>query len=62
MLILDSVEEMIKAKNGKINILLGGTGDISDSYVNQCIKRIGYLKEKYPYSFWAEPIRILRME
>jgi starch synthase len=55
MLILDSVEEMIKATNGKINILLGGTGDISDSYVNQCIKRIGYLKEKYPYSFWAEP-------
>ena len=54
-LILDAVDDMVKATGGKINILVGGTGDISDPYVNTCFKKIGFLKEKYPYSFWAEP-------
>ena len=30
-------------------------GDKNDPYVEECIKKINYLKEKYPYSFWAKP-------
>ena len=54
-LILDAAEEMINFTNGKINILVGGMGDKSDPYVNECINKINSLKEKYPYSFWADP-------
>ena len=54
-LILEAAEEMINFTNGKINILVGGTGDKTDPYVDYCIKKINYLKEKYPYSFWADP-------
>jgi len=55
ILILEAAEEMIKNTNGKINILVGGMGDKNDPYVEECIKKINYLKEKYPYSFWAKP-------
>ena len=55
LLILDCVEDMIEYTKGKINILVGGTGDMSDPYVEKCFKRIGYLKEKFPFQFWAEP-------
>ena len=55
LLVLDSVEEMVKATNGKINILVGGITDESDPQLDGYYKRICYLKGKYPYSFWAEP-------
>ena len=55
LLILDSVEEMVKKTNGKINILVGGMGSPSDPYVVQCINKINYLRSKYSYSFWANP-------
>ena len=55
LLILEAAEEMIKFTNGKINILVGGTGDKSDPYVEECIKKIDALKEKFPYAFWAKP-------
>ena len=55
LLILDAVEEIVNFTNGKINILIGGTGDKNDPYKEKCIQKINYLKEKYPYSFWASP-------
>ena len=54
-LILEAAEEMIKFTNGKINILVGGMGDKNDPYVDECKKKITFLKEKYPYAFWANP-------
>ena len=55
LLILEAAEEMIKFTNGKINILVGGMGDKTDPYVEECIKKIDALKEKFPYAFWAKP-------
>ena len=55
MLILESVEELIRRTNGRINILLGGSGNKQDPYVEQCINKINYLKGRYPRSFWANP-------
>ena len=55
LLILDIVEEMIRITGGKINILVGGTGDRRDPYVGACFNKMYYLKGKYPYAFWADP-------
>ena len=55
MLILQSVEEMIKSTDHKINILLGGMGVKNDPYSNECEQKINYLRQKYPNQFWASP-------
>ena len=55
LLILDSVEEIVRRTNGKVNILVGGMGNPSDPYVGQCINKINYLRSKYSYAFWANP-------
>ena len=55
LLILDCVEELIRITGGKINILIGGMGDRRDPYVSTCIGKINYFRNKYPYSFWANP-------
>ena len=55
LLILDCVEELIRITGGKINILIGGMGERKDPYVAACIGKINYLRNKYPYSFWANP-------
>ena len=55
LLILDSVEQLVRKTNGKINILVGGMGNPSDPYVAACISKINYLRGKYPNSFWANP-------
>ena len=55
LLILDCVDELIRLTGGKINILIGGMGDRRDPYVAACIGKIHHLRNKYPYSFWANP-------
>ena len=55
ILILEAVEELVNSTNGKINILVGGMGDKNDPYSNNCNEKINYLKQKYPYQFWASP-------
>ena len=55
LLILDSVEELIRRTGGKINILVGGMGNPRDPYVGACFAKIHYLRGKYPYAFWANP-------
>ena len=55
LLILESMEDLIKITKGKINILIGGAGDKKDPYVNTCIQKINYLRKKYPQNFWANP-------
>ena len=55
LLILDCVEELIRITGGKINILIGGMGDRRDPYVLACIGKINYLRNRYPFSFWANP-------
>ena len=55
LLILDSVEEIVRRTNGKVNILVGGMGNPSDPYVGQCINKINYLRSRYSYAFWANP-------
>ena len=55
LLILDCVDELVRLTGGKINILVGGMGDRRDPYVAACIGKIHHLRQKYPYSFWANP-------
>ena len=55
MLILDSIEELIRKTNGRICFLIGGSGDKNDPYVISCIKKMNYLSSRYPHSFWANP-------
>ena len=55
LLILESIEDLIKITNGKINILIGGIGDKSDPYVKTCIQKINFLMKKYPKKLWANP-------
>jgi starch synthase len=54
-LILEAAETIINKYNGKINILVGGMGNPKDKYCIECISYINYLRDKYPYSFWANP-------
>ena len=54
-LILEVSEEIINKTNGQINILIGGMGNPNDPYFIDCKNKINYLKNKYPYSFWANP-------
>ena len=62
LLILDSVEEIVRRTNGKVNILVGGMGNPSDPYVGQCINKINYLRSKYSYAFWANPYEFSLMD
>lgn len=55
ILILDAAEALINRVGGKINILVGGMGDVKDPYVQTCIKKINDLRWKFPSSFWANP-------
>jgi len=54
-LILDAAEGIINKYNGKVNILVGGMGNPKDPYCINCINKINYLIQKYPYNFWANP-------
>lgn len=54
-LILDVAEDLINKTNQKINILIGGMGYPEDPYYQECLKKINYLREKYPHSLWANP-------
>ena len=54
-LILDSVEHLISRSNGKINILVGGAANMRDPYSAGCAHKMWYLRNKYPYNFWADP-------
>lgn len=55
ILILEAVESIIQKYNGKVNILVGGMGNPKDPYCINCMNKIRYLKDKYCYSFWADP-------
>jgi glycogen synthase len=55
LLILDAAETLIQRTSGKINILVGGMGNMKDPYCIQCVNKINYLKSKYPHNFWANP-------
>ena len=61
LLILDIVEEMIRITGGKINILVGGTGDRRDPYVGACFNKMYYLKGKYPYAYGLIPMNFSPM-
>ena len=56
MLILDSIDEIMKKTNSKINILIIGMGTSENPCYNKSINRINNLKEKYSYSFWGNII------
>ena len=51
MLILNSIEEIIKKNNEKINVLVCGKGNNNDPYFKNCVYKINSLSERYPYSF-----------
>lgn len=55
ILILDIAETIIQKTGGKVNILVGGMGNMKDPYMINCMTKINYLRGKYPYSFWANP-------
>lgn len=55
ILILDAVENLINKFNGKVTILVGGMGNPKDPYCINCANKIRYLRDKYCYSFWADP-------
>ena len=50
-LILDSLEEIFRKTNGKINILIAGTGDHDDPFFIECVNRFHIFKNNYQYSF-----------
>ena len=54
-LILEVAEELINKTNGQINILIGGMGVHSDPYFRDCENRIRHLRQRFPFSFWANP-------
>ncbi len=54
-LLLDAAEEIINMTNGRINILIGGSGSPKDPYFQRCVDKIKYLRGKFPNSFWADP-------
>lgn len=55
ILILEIAETIINRAGGKINILVGGMGNMKDPYCINCVNKINYLKYKYPNNFWADP-------
>jgi glycogen synthase len=55
ILILEAVENLIQKYEAKVNILVGGMGNPKDPYCINCENKIRYLKNKYSYSFWADP-------
>jgi starch synthase len=55
LLILEAVETLIQRTGGKINILIGGMGNLKDPYLINCMHKINYLRLKYPWNFWCNP-------
>ena len=54
-LILEAVEHLISRTNAKINILIGGAANMKEPYSAMCAHKMWYLRNKYPYNFWADP-------
>ena len=54
MLILNSIEEIIKKNKEKINVLICGKGNNNDPYFKNCVYKINTLSERYPYSFYGK--------
>ena len=54
MLILNSIEEIIKKTKEKINVLICGKGNKNDPYFKNCVYKIDNLSQKYPYSFYGK--------
>ena len=54
MLIVNSIEEIIKKNNEKINVLICGKGNKNDPYFKNCVYKINNLSQKYPYSFYGK--------
>lgn len=55
LLILEAVETLIHRTGGKINIIVGGMGNMKDPYVISCVNKINYLRSRYPHNVWANP-------
>ena len=56
MLIFDSIDEIMKKANSKINIILFAKGNNNNPSYYNCLNRINNLKEIYKYSFWGNII------
>lgn len=54
-LICQTAEMIINKCKGKIQILVGGMGNLKDPYVSYCVSIINHLKGKFPNCFWANP-------
>jgi glycogen synthase len=54
-LILQSVEEILRATGGRAMFLVGGMASASDTYGNNCAGRMRELHHRYPDRFWANP-------
>eukprot|EP01054_Gregarina_sp_Poly1_P010510 Gregarina_sp_Poly_1__10509@NODE_771_length_6345_cov_302_800414_g302_i1_p1_GENE_NODE_771_length_6345_cov_302_800414_g302_i1NODE_771_length_6345_cov_302_800414_g302_i1_p1_ORF_typecomplete_len1506_score271_50Glyco_transf_5/PF08323_11/2_1e35Glycos_transf_1/PF00534_20/2_6e21AMPK1_CBM/PF16561_5/1_8e20Glyco_trans_1_4/PF13692_6/1_4e09Alphaamylase/PF00128_24/3_8e05Glyco_trans_4_4/PF13579_6/0_022Glyco_trans_4_4/PF13579_6/9_5e03Glyco_transf_4/PF13439_6/9_8e03Glyco_transf_4/PF13439_6/0_029Melibiase/PF02065_ len=54
-LILEAAESIIKRYNHRIQILVGGKVQWSDPYSARCGNHMFSLRERFPWSFWADP-------
>lgn len=54
-LILEAAESIIKRYNHRIQILVGGKVQWSEPYSARCGNHMYSLRERYPWSFWADP-------
>lgn len=54
-MILNAVDELIAHTGGKIQILVGGPADQSDSYSAGCARHASDLRRRFPWCFWADP-------
>ena len=54
-LICEIAEMIINKMKGKINILVGGMGNMKDPYCILCVKYINNIRQNHKKSFWADP-------
>ena len=54
-LLLDSFPALMRATDGKVQLLVCGCADTSDSYAERCAAQMGELRRLYPRHFWAAP-------
>eukprot|EP01056_Protomagalhaensia_sp_Gyna25_P000299 Protomagalhaensia_sp_Gyna_25__298@NODE_113_length_5155_cov_105_540070_g89_i0_p2_GENE_NODE_113_length_5155_cov_105_540070_g89_i0NODE_113_length_5155_cov_105_540070_g89_i0_p2_ORF_typecomplete_len545_score69_55AMPK1_CBM/PF16561_5/9_1e21Glycos_transf_1/PF00534_20/8_1e21Glyco_transf_5/PF08323_11/3e20Glyco_trans_1_4/PF13692_6/8_9e03Glyco_trans_1_4/PF13692_6/2_5e10Glyco_trans_4_4/PF13579_6/0_0016Glyco_trans_4_4/PF13579_6/1_2e04Glyco_trans_4_4/PF13579_6/1_5e03Glyco_transf_4/PF13439_6/0_11Glycogen_syn/PF len=54
-LVLEAAESIIKRYNHRVQILVGGKVQWTDPYSARCGNHMQSMRERYPWSFWADP-------
>jgi starch synthase len=60
LLILNIVEKFLDEYGGNAQFFIGGPISPTDPYGQECAKKMKYLREKFPWNFWADPFLFFR--